>query len=139
MQIRLTKQFSFQMAHALDGYDGKCANLHGHNYRLEVTLEGTPLDDSTSPKDGMMVDFGDIRRIVEAAVIEPFDHALVLSSASPFNIGLPTKTVVLPLPPTSENLLLHFVRLLDGRFPSNARLHSLRLYETDTSCAELIL
>lgn len=139
MQLRLTKQFSFQMAHALDAYDGKCRNLHGHNYVLYVTVEGEPIADIHSPKAGMVIDFGDLRHIVEEHVVEPFDHALVIAEGSPYNVGLPTKTVLVPFQPTSENLLLEFARRLEGCFPPNTRLHSLRLCETDTSTAELVL
>lgn len=139
MQLRLTKQFSFQMAHALDDYDGKCRNLHGHNFVLYVTVEGAPINDPHSPKNGMVVDFGDLRHIVNQYVVEPFDHALVLAEGSTYNVGLPTKTILLPFQPTSENLLLEFARRLDGKFPNNTRLYSLRLCETETSTAELIL
>ena len=127
------------MAHALTGYDGKCSNLHGHNYRLFVTVEGEPIADPNSAKKGMVVDFGELKRIVEQTIVEPFDHALVISVDSPFNTGLPTKTVVVDFQPTSENLLMHFAQLLEGKLPANAKLYSMKLYETETSCAELIV
>lgn len=139
MLIRLTKEFEFQMAHALSGYDGKCRNIHGHNYRLQVTVEGQPTQDAGSAKNGMVVDFGDIKRIVNQYVIEPFDHAFVVAEGSPFAGTEGTKLLVVPFQPTSENLLLHFAGLLEGRFPEGVALHSLRLWETTTSCAELIL
>ena len=139
MILRLTKQFDFQMAHALDGYDGKCRNIHGHNYKLFVTVEGQPINDLESAKRGMVMDFSDIRRVVEAAVVEPYDHAFVVPEGSPFANVEGTKLAVVPFQPTCENLLFQFASLLDGRLPQGVRLHSLRLYETDTSCAELIL
>lgn len=139
MKLRLTKQFGFQMAHALDGYDGKCSNIHGHNFRLYVTVEGDPIADKDSPKKGMVIDFGDIKTIVEEAIIQPFDHALVLPSESPFNIGLDSKIIVTDYQPTSENLLFDFAKRLEGKLPDNVRLYSLKLYETDTSSCELVL
>lgn len=139
MKLRLTKQFAFEMAHALAGYDGKCTNLHGHNYRLFVTIEGEPITNPCSPKAGMVMDFCDLKHTVEQNIVDVFDHALVLSADSPFNVGLPTKTVLIDFQPTSENLLLHFAQRLEDKLPRNVRLHSLKLYETDTSCAELIL
>lgn len=139
MILRLTKEFDFEMAHALTGYDGKCRNLHGHSYRLFVTIEGMPVDDENSPKRGMVIDFGDLKHIVNQTIVEPFDHALVLSENSPYNMGLETKTVLVAFQPTCENLLLHFARLLESRMPKGVKIYSLKLYETSTSYAELIL
>ena len=62
--IRLTKEFSFEMAHTLDGYDGPCREIHGHSYRLFVTVKGRPKDDPSDSKCGMVIDFGDLKRIV---------------------------------------------------------------------------
>ena len=56
--IRVTKEFSFEMAHVLEGYDGPCREIHGHSYRLFVTVAGTPCDDPANPKYGMVIDFG---------------------------------------------------------------------------------
>lgn len=125
------------MAHTLWGYDGKCRNIHGHNYKLFVTVEGTPMDDS--PKRGMIMDFGDIKRLAEKHIVEPFDHAFVVPEGSPFDHTEGTKLVVLPFQPTCENLLMHFASLLQPHIPNGIRLHSLRLHETDSSFAELIL
>ncbi|MBP5536612.1 MAG: 6-carboxytetrahydropterin synthase [Bacteroidales bacterium] len=137
MQLLITKKFSFEMAHALDSYDGRCRNLHGHSYKLAVTATGSPA--SKGAKSGMVVDFGDLKRIVEQTVIEPFDHALVLCKDSPLLAGLPTKTVAVDFQPTTENLLMHFARLLEPRMPEGVRLHSLQLQETENNLAELIL
>ncbi len=76
-KIRLTKEFSFETAHALGEYDGLCRNIHGHSYRLFVTVAGTPSDRDDDPKKGMVMDFGDLKRIVRRLIVEPFDHALV--------------------------------------------------------------
>lgn len=139
MKLRLTKEFSFDMAHALTGYDGKCRNIHGHTYHLFVTVEGEPLSDQASPKDGMVVDFNQLKQIVTDKIVEPFDHALVLSKTTPLPIDMDTKLIITDFQPTSENLIIHFSKILLTEFPDNVRLHSLKLYETETSCAELIL
>ena len=139
MILRLTKQFDFQMAHALSGYDGKCRNLHGHNYRLLVTVEGQPIANSADAKNGMVMDFSDIRHVVTKLVVEPFDHALVVPHGSAFEHIEGTKLIVTDFQPTCENLLIHFASLLDGQLPDGVRLHCLRLYETESSYAELIM
>lgn len=139
MNMRLTKCFSFDMAHALTGYDGKCRNIHGHTYRLEVTIEGAPQTDPASPKKGMVMDFSELKRMVNDTIIERFDHALVLPEDTPYSTQLDTKLILTPWQPTTENLLIHFAALLTPMIPEGTRLYSLRLHETDTSFAELIL
>lgn len=143
MLLRLTKRFTFEMAHALPAYNGKCRNIHGHSYKLYVTVEGTPLTRRV-PGDGMVMDFGDIKRVVEERVVTLFDHALVLPRRDgdgnpPLLQGYEARIILVDFQPTTENLLLHFATLLDGHLPQGARLHSLKLYETENSCAELIL
>ncbi len=144
MQLRLTKRFTFEMAHALPAYEGKCRNIHGHSYKLYVTVEGAPLNRQGAPTDGMVMDFGDIKRVVEERIVEPFDHALVLPQPSPGAPplqlgGYEARLRLVDFQPTTENLLLHFASLLDGHLPQGIRLHSLKLFETEASCAELIL
>ncbi len=63
--IRVTKEFPFEMAHVLWNYDGPCKNVHGHSYRLFVTLSGYPSDDPLNPKNGMVIDFSDLKKIVK--------------------------------------------------------------------------
>ena len=79
--IRLTKEFSFEAAHALDGYDGPCREIHGHSYRLFVTVKGTPAENAADPKCGMVLDFGVLKRIVGEEIVSRFDHALVLRAS----------------------------------------------------------
>ena len=149
MLLRLTKQFSFEMAHALPAYEGKCHNIHGHSYKLFVTVEGAPLQQQGAPTDGMVLDFHQLKEIVNRHIVEQFDHALVLprkgqepddNTDSPTQLGgYAAKLILVDFQPTSENLLLHFARLLNGQLPAGTRLHSLKLYEPEPSCAELIL
>ena len=72
--IRLTKEFSFEAAHALDGYDGPCREIHGHSYRLFVTVKGRPSTTEGDPKCGMVLDFGVLKRIVHEEIVARFDH-----------------------------------------------------------------
>lgn len=139
MKLRLTKQFDFQMAHTLWGYDGKCRNIHGHNYRLFVTVEGEPLSDDGNAKKGMVMDFGDIKEVVNGCIVDVFDHAFVVPEGSPYSALDGTKLLVVPFQPTCENLLMEFATRLDGHFPDGVRLYSLRLHETESSYAELIM
>lgn len=130
------------MAHALPAYEGKCRNIHGHSYKFFVTVEGLPLQQQGASTDGMVLDFGTIKQIVNQTIIERFDHALVLprlEGAEPQLGNYSAKLIMVDFQPTTENLLLHFAQLLEGHFPQGARLSSLKLFETETSCAELVL
>jgi 6-pyruvoyltetrahydropterin/6-carboxytetrahydropterin synthase len=81
--VRITKQFSFETGHALYGYDGKCRNVHGHSYKLGVTVIGKPIDDPSHVKYGMLIDFGDLKKIVKEEIVEKFDHATVFNKNTP--------------------------------------------------------
>jgi len=71
-KIRVTKEFTFEMAHALWNYDGPCRNIHGHSYKLYVTVFGNTLLDNTSTKLGMVMDFSELKKIVKKYVIDYF-------------------------------------------------------------------
>ena len=140
-KIRVTKEFNFEMAHALWDYDGACKNIHGHSYRLFVTIIGEPIDDKNSPKNGMVMDFGDLKRLVKAAIIDKFDHAVVFSSAAPtknlfFTPQMFEKYEILPFQPTCELLVNEFAARIKPLLPPEVKLYSVRLYETATSYAE---
>ena len=66
--IRVTKEFRFEAAHALKGYDGPCKNVHGHSYELSVTVIGIPIADRQSTKLGMVMDFGDLKKIIKKQI-----------------------------------------------------------------------
>jgi 6-pyruvoyltetrahydropterin/6-carboxytetrahydropterin synthase len=139
--IRLTKEFKFEMAHALKGYDGPCRNIHGHSYELYVTIKGEPIQEASSPKNGMLMDFGDLKKIVRNSIVEEFDHSLVLNRRSadeflPLQSEVFGKTILVDYQPTSENLLIDFAARLIPLLPPNVVLHNLRLRETVTSFAE---
>lgn len=140
-RIRITKEFRFDMAHALYNYNGKCSYLHGHSFRLLVTVMGTPLNDPGQPKDGMVIDFGHLKKIVSEEILNRYDHALLInkhSGVKPDNLEHPMfkRVIFFPVQPSTENLLLDFRARISPRLPENVYLHSLRLYETPQSYAE---
>jgi len=140
-RVRVTKQFDFEMAHALWNYDGPCKSLHGHSYRLFVTVTGHPVKDKTESTHGMVIDFGDLRKIVTDAVIREFDHAVLISSEVPpghyKNMGaMLDKLRIVDYQPTSENMIVDFAGRIGRSLPAGIELHSLRLQETATSYAE---
>lgn len=141
-RIRLTKEFTFEAAHALEGYDGACREIHGHSYRLFVTVCGAPEADPVNPKYGMVMDFRTLKRIVGEQIIDRLDHAFVLrrtpgSESVADALGCRFSNIVLvDYQPTCENMLVDFADRLRRQLPQGVELHSLRLHETATSFAE---
>lgn len=122
-QAIVTKRFRFEAAHHLPGHQGKCARVHGHSYVLDVSLRG-PIKDAPGASDhGMVMDFGDLKQIVQETVIGRLDH-------QDLNAVTGTHT-------TAENLA-HWVwdALIAGGLPE-ALLYRLRLWETESCYAEL--
>ena len=140
--IRITKQFSFETGHALYGYDGKCRNVHGHSYKLSVTVIGKPILDNTNVKFGMVIDFSDLKKIVREEIVNVFDHATVFNKNTP-HVELAKElenrghnVLLVDYQPTSEMMVMDFATKIKKRLPKNIKLHSLKLQETDSSYAE---
>ena len=139
--IRVTKSFTFEMAHALWNYDGPCRNIHGHSYQLFVTVTGTPSEDLKNTKLGMVIDFADLKSVVNQHVVNYFDHSVVISSrASQPDIKrveqMFDKFYVVDYQPTCENLVIDMAEKIRKHLPAPVSLFSLRLVETATSYAE---
>jgi 6-pyruvoyltetrahydropterin/6-carboxytetrahydropterin synthase len=141
-RIRITKQFNFETGHALYGYDGKCKNVHGHSYKLSVTVIGTPISDRNNVKFGMVIDFTDLKKIVKEEIVDQFDHATVFNETTP-HVFLAKElsdrghhVILVDYQPTSENMVIDFAQKIKNRLPESIQLHSLKLQETDSSFAE---
>lgn len=141
-KIRITKQFHFETGHALYGYDGKCKNVHGHSYSLFVTVIGTPITNTSNVKYGMVIDFGDLKKIVNKNIVDKFDHATVFNKHTP-HIELAKELekrghsiILVDYQPTSEMMLVDFAKIIKKELPQNIKLHSLKLQETATSYAQ---
>lgn len=138
--IRITKEFAFEMAHILWNYDGPCKNIHGHSYKLLVTVSGKPITES-GPKKGMVMDFSDLKKVIKEQIIDVFDHAFVYGNdyseeGKKIVDGYNGKKIELNSPATSENLLIEFADRIKSKLPANVKLHSLRLNETASCFAE---
>lgn len=140
--IRITKQFSFETGHALYGYDGKCRNVHGHSYKLSVTVIGQPISDASNVKYGMVIDFSDLKKIVKEEIVDIFDHATVFNKNTP-HVELAKElkdrdhnVLLVNYQPTSEMMVIDFAEKIKRRLSKNIKLHSLKLQETETSFAE---
>jgi 6-pyruvoyltetrahydropterin/6-carboxytetrahydropterin synthase len=137
--LRITKEFRFEGAHALPGYDGKCRNIHGHSYLMYVTVKGENLNGTNSPKEGMVVDFKQLKAIVNENIVDVLDHALIMHAASPLSQELAQaypNVIMVDFQPSTENLICWFAQVLSGKLPQGIELFSIKLYETAGSFAE---
>lgn len=119
--ITATKIFTFDAAHYLEGHLGLCQQLHGHTYKLEVTISKNPKEpiSDSNPID-MVLDFSDLKKIVAKSIIEVYDHTCINDNPQWPNIR-----------PTAENMVHEFAIILIGK---GLNLMSLKLWETPTSC-----
>ena len=140
--IRITKIFTFETAHVLYNYDGKCKNMHGHSYKLFVTVKGTPINDINNVKNGMIVDFGDIKKIVKEEIVDVWDHAVLLNALTPHKeLGEDLakkghKVIECNYQPTCENMLYEIAEKIKNKLPSHVQLAYLKLHETENSYGE---
>ncbi|MBN2807065.1 MAG: 6-carboxytetrahydropterin synthase [Prolixibacteraceae bacterium] len=140
-KIRVTKFYDFEMAHALWNYDGLCKNIHGHTYQLYVTVIGSPIDDVNNKKMGMVIDFGDLKKIVKHEIVDQLDHSLVIYKDAPHEKLLELKDMyqrhfVFDFQPTCENLVLWMVNKIKPLLPPGVELKKVKLFETASSSAE---
>lgn len=127
---------SFDSAHFLYGYNGKCSNIHGHHWTVEVMIEGEKLQES-GEKRGMLIDFGDLKKVVKQ-LAEDFDHAFIYEqdSLKPSTIQALNdenfNLIEVPFRPTAENFAHHFYELLST---NGFCIKSVTVYETPDNCA----
>ncbi len=129
------------MSHALLNYDGLCRNIHGHSYKLQVTIAGEPMQDAGSPKDGMVIDFSILKKLIQEQIISKLDHSLMINEKAPIDklsaVGqMYERLQVVPFQPTSENMVLYIAGQVKLLLPEHLELFSIRLYETGNSFAE---
>jgi 6-pyruvoyltetrahydropterin/6-carboxytetrahydropterin synthase len=122
MEILVVKKFRFEAAHFLPGYEGDCAQLHGHSYELHIGIKGNI---NPTHKTGMVVDFKNLKKIVHACVISKVDHKC-LNDLNQFTFSKN---------PTAENIVRQIVTILKDEF-NGSSLSFVRLYETADSYAE---
>ena len=140
-KVRVSKEFHFEMAHALWNYDGLCRHIHGHSYKLFITIIGEPIEDSHDPKLGMVLDFADLKAVVKEPVVDYFDHSLVINSGAENYLPdepneMFDKVHLMDFQPTCENLVIYIAEKVKARLSPGIGLYSVKLYETATSYAE---
>lgn len=122
-KVYVTKRFSFEAAHHLLGYNGACANIHGHSYKLEVTVSGDidRFADQSFASNCMVIDFKSLKEIVKKNIISTHDHADLNSLYDN---------------PTAENMVISMFDVIWSNLPRDVKLESVKLWETEDSYAE---
>jgi 6-pyruvoyltetrahydropterin/6-carboxytetrahydropterin synthase len=137
--ISITKIFRFEAAHAIHHYPGSCANIHGHSYELHVTVRAKQPSDDFLKGLGILIDFKELKALVQQHAIKKLDHKLILSKAYLAEVK-PTLTeeelVVFEVEPTAENFLIYLRDQIGTHLPETVQLTSLTLWETRDSYAE---
>lgn len=137
-EVTVCKTFSFDAAHQLVGHFGKCANLHGHTYKLEVKLRAVPNKIEGSTDEGFVIDFYHLKKLVNERIVDKMDHAFLAKGDEPALkslIDTGAKVVVLGFRSTCENMAIYICRLLKSE---GVPVHAVRMWETPTGWAEVL-
>lgn len=138
--LTIARSFTLEMAHVLENHKGKCRNIHGHSYTVEVELSGQLCREKGHPAEGMLMDYKDLKTLVGQELVEPFDHSLLVHKRAALAPAVSNKafgkTVLLDFRPTCENLASHFAQKIVKVLPKGIMLYRLRLYETAQSYAQ---
>ncbi|WP_114689493.1 6-pyruvoyl trahydropterin synthase family protein [Polynucleobacter necessarius] len=144
--ISIARRLEFDSEHRIPNHDGQCRHLHGHRYAIEVTLTGEVADHPGKADDGMVLDFGDIKRLTNQYVVDLWDHAFVVAKEDEglvaFLASLPNhKTVIMEHVPTVENLANAAFAILQPvfskAFGGRLEISSIRRYETPNCWADV--
>lgn len=144
--ITITRRLEFDAGHRIPHHHGQCRHLHGHRYAIELTVSGDVLETPGTADDGMVLDFGDIKRLANEHLVSLWDHAFLVAKEDQavveFLASMPNhKTVILDRVPTVENLAHAAFAILEPifaeAFQGRLCLASIRLYETPNCWADI--
>ncbi len=140
--MKVIKEIQWDMGHRVTNHHSQCKNLHGHRYRAEICVEGNLVNITGISDEGMVIDFGDIKKIATEQVHDVLDHGFMVWDKDKvltefFNKNKDQKHIVVPFVPTSENIAAWIFGQLDrhikDKYGTGLRLFSVKLWETPTS------
>lgn len=145
--MRITRRLEFDAGHRIPYHDSQCRHLHGHRYAIEVTVSGNIITAERNREQGMVADFSDLKQLVHATIVEPWDHAFLAYAEDrvlvDFLATLPAhRTVLFDAPPTAEHLAaVALKRLTDAcerTYGGRVRVAQVRIYETPNCWADAL-
>ncbi|MCR9013876.1 6-carboxytetrahydropterin synthase QueD [Aquiflexum gelatinilyticum] len=129
--LSITKIFSFEAAHRISNYQGSCSRVHGHSYKIQITVTGKEIGE-----DDMLIDFKVLKDLVNESVIRQFDHSFILQrnakNINDFSL-LEQRVFWMDYEPTAERMVLWMVTELEKALPVSIYLRKIVLFETETS------
>jgi 6-pyruvoyltetrahydropterin/6-carboxytetrahydropterin synthase len=137
----IVKQIEWDMGHRVMNHNSKCKNVHGHRYKIEISLKGDLIAKSGDSSEGMVIDFADIKKIAMEHVHDVLDHGFMVWDKDEILMDLfrnhpDLKHIVVPFTPTAENIAKWVFERLNDKytdiFKTGLRLNSIRLWETPT-------
>ncbi len=144
--MEVVKKIEIDYGHRVPNHESKCFSPHGHRGVVEVCLEGDIVQKEGDPAEGMVIDFGDIKKGLVEVVDQTFDHAFVVYEkdqlvghlqSCAWLLGREFKLVIVPYVPTAENMANHIFELLleyyKDKFGDHLRLAWVKFYETPNS------
>ena len=141
--LEVTKTIEWDMGHRIPNHNGQCRYPHGHSYKLEVTLKGTPITTKGASDEGMLIDFSDLKKILKEKIQSVLDHRFIIAEEDHFfkkalgeEASRELKIVYMPFIPTSENLIIWCYEQIKNEFPENLSCSKLKLYESSSSWSE---
>ncbi len=139
----ITKSIEIDMGHRVPNHKSKCKNLHGHRYRIEVGVDGEVISEKGSSKEGMVIDFGDLKEIMLDSINKVFDHSLIVYGEDEFKILFEElrkrgqKINFVPFIPTAENIAKHFYDIMKESLEKvSIKIKFVKVFETPTSMAQ---
>ena len=145
--MRITRRLEFDSGHRIPNHRSLCRHLHGHRYALEVTLSGEVVATRGDAREGMVIDFAEVKEIARRTVVDVWDHAFLAwredTAVLEFLETLPDhRTVVFAAPPTAEHLAQAAFDLLEpayrAEYGAHLTLERVRLYETPNCWADAL-
>ena len=145
--MRITRRLEFDSGHRIPNHRSRCQHVHGHRYALEVTLAGEVDRTPGDAREGMVLDFADVKAIAQREIVDTWDHAFLAwredKALLEFLSTLPGhRTIVFEAPPTAEHLAAAAFRLLDrayrDAYGGRLELERVRLYETPNCWADAV-
>lgn len=132
--LSITKLFSFEAAHRISNYQGACSQVHGHSYKLQITISA-----EMPGENDMVLDFKILKELVQSHILALLDHSLMLKDSAEnrqFFLNYPGKIYWMDSEPTAERMLLDISRKLEPVLPGHVNLKEIVLFETETSFAK---
>lgn len=137
----VVKQIEWDMGHRVANHASKCRNIHGHRYKAEIALEGNLVDNNGNSSEGMVIDFGDIKKIAMENIHDVLDHGFMIWDKDEvlmkfFKENDEFKKIVVPFTSTAENIAKWIYDQLDNKFTdifkTGLKLKWVKLWETPT-------